>query len=340
MKTIRIDSPFDLKFGDMDIPTTCNEDEVIIKVTAGGICGSDIGIYNGTNSLATYPRIIGHEFGGYIKVLGNNVKNLKVGQLVAIDPVVSCGHCYACNTGHHNVCSTLEVIGVHRDGGFRQYISVPAKNVHIFKSEFDPYLVSMVEPFSIGMEINNRANIKEGDKVLIFGSGPIGLCAMQIAMSRKAKVMIADIDEKRLKKAKEMGASETVFSNKDNLEERVLKFTSNEGMPVIIDTACQTHTFEQSVKLASPAGRLVILGLLNKPSEIVMADITKKELTILGSRLNNNCFDDVIAGFENGSLHPELIKTDEFLYTDAKKAFDKVINHASDVLKVVLKFDI
>jgi len=339
MKAIQIIKPFDLEITDIEKPEQCAPDEVIIRVVSGGICGSDIGIFNGTNSLATYPRIIGHEFGGYIEKTGTSADGLKTGMQVAVDPVVSCGTCYACRIGRHNVCSTLEVIGVHRDGGFRQYVNVPAKNVHVFHKKMDDGLLCMVEPFSIGMEINNRAQIGKDDKVLIMGAGPIGICAMQVAKSRGAAVLISDIVKARLQRATAMGADAVVLSSEENLEKRVLDFTNHEGMPVIIDTACLPATFEQSIQLASPAGRVVVIGLKNKPSSITMADITKKELTIVGSRLNCNCFDQVMEGFENGALHPELVKTDEFRYLDAQAAFDKNINHPEDVLKVVLRFD-
>ena len=106
-----------------------------MKITSGGICGSDIGIYNGTNSLATYPRVIGHEFGGIVEEVGSGVSNIKPGDKVAVDPVVSCGHCYACRINRHNVCSTLEVMGVHRDGGFAEYVVAAASNVHKFHKE-------------------------------------------------------------------------------------------------------------------------------------------------------------------------------------------------------------
>jgi L-gulonate 5-dehydrogenase len=339
MKAIRVEKPFDVQIVEVEKPASCKADEVIVRVTSGGICGSDIGIYNGTNSLASYPRIIGHEFGGYIDAIGSGVKNLTVGMQVAVDPVVSCGHCYACSINRPNVCSTVEVIGVHREGGYSEYVKVPAKNIHVFSKKIDDGLVCMVEPFSIGMEINNRAQITKGDKVLIMGAGPIGVCALQVAKSRGAQVIISDMVETRLQKATAMGADKVVLLGKDDLEKSVRAFAYEEGIPVIVDTACQPSTFEQSVQLASPAGRVVVLGLMNKPSAITMADITKKELTILGSRLNNNCFDEVIEGFENGTLHPESIRTDEFSYLDVQKALEKNINQKSEVLKIVLRFD-
>ncbi|WP_066716035.1 zinc-binding alcohol dehydrogenase family protein [Clostridium sp. Marseille-P299] len=339
MKAIKVLEPFKVEIVDVPNPKITKPDDVIVKVTSGGICGSDIGIWNGTNSLATYPRIIGHEFGGIVTEIGTGVTSVKVGDKVAVDPVVSCGHCYACKIGRHNVCSTLEVTGVHRDGGFTEYVVASEKNLHKFHTDFDNTLLGLVEPYTIGVEINNRAQIHQGDKVLIMGCGPIGICAMQVAKRNGATVMMTDLVKERLEKAKSMGADEIVLVSEENLEERIASFTGGEGVPVVVDTVCVPASFEQSVQLASPAGRVVVIGLRNQPSEITMADITKKELTIVGSRLNNDCFDEVIAGFEDGTLNPELLKTRVFNYKDIMEAFTMIKEHPQDVLKIVLQFE-
>lgn len=339
MKAVKVVEPFKIEIVDVEKPVIEKDNDVIVRITSGGICGSDIGIYNGTNSLATYPRLIGHEFGGIVTEVGKSVTKVKPGDKVAVDPVVSCGHCYACRIGRHNVCSTLEVMGVHRDGGFTQFVKAGDNNIHKFQKDFDESLLGIVEPYTIGMEINNRAQITGEDQVLIMGSGPIGICAMQVAKSRGAKVMMTDLVASRLEKAKSMGADEVVLVSEENLEERIDKFTDGEGIPVVIDTVCIPSSFEQSIALACPAGRVVVLGLKDKPSQITMADITKKELTIVGSRLNCNCFDQVIELFENGSVQPEDLKTAEFSYKDIQKAFDLIREEPEKVLKVVVKFD-
>ena len=339
MKAIKVIEPFKVEIVDVPKPEIKNDDDVIVRITSGGICGSDIGIYNGTNSLATYPRLIGHEFGGIVTETGKNVTSVKAGDKVAVDPVISCGHCYACRVGRHNVWSTLEVMGVHRDGGFAEFVCAPEANIHKFHKDFDESFLGLVEPFTIGVEINRRGQITKGDKVLIMGSGPIGIAAMQVAKRNGAEVIMTDLVKERLHKALSMGADEVVLVSEENLEERLLKFTDGEGIPVIVDTVCIPSSFEQSVQLACPAGRIVVLGLKNVPSQITMADITKKELTIAGSRLNNNCFDEVIAGFEDGTLHPEQLMTKSYNYKDIMEALTMITEHPQDVLKLVLKFE-
>ena len=339
MKAVKVIKPFKVEIVDVPKPEIKKDDDVIVKITSGGICGSDIGIWNGTNSLATYPRLIGHEFGGIVAEVGKGVTKVKIGDKVAVDPVISCGHCYACKIGRHNVCSTLEVMGVHRDGGFAEYVIAGENNIHKFNVDFDESLLGLVEPYTIGVEINNRGQIHKGDKVLIMGSGPIDICAMQVAKRNGASVMMTDLVKERLDKAKSMGADEIVLISEENLEERIAAFTDGEGIPVIVDTVCIPSSLEQCVQLACPAGRIVVIGLKDKPSQIAMADITKKELTIVGSRLNCNCFDEVIAGFEDGSLNPEELKTKAFNYKDVMEALTLIKEHPQDVLKVVLQFE-
>lgn len=339
MKAIKVTEPFKVEIVEVPKPELENPEDVIIRITSGGICGSDIGIYNGTNSLATYPRLIGHEFGGIVESVGSAVTGVKPGDQVAVDPVISCGHCYACKIGRHNVCRDLEVMGVHRDGGFAEYVKAPAKNVHLYHKKFDESLLGLAEPYTIGVEISKRAQIQKGDQVLIMGAGPIGICAMQVAKRNGAQVIMTDLVKERLEKAETMGADETVLVSEENLEERLDKFTNGEGIPVIVDTVCIPSSFEQAVQLACPAGRIVCLGLKNQPSSICMADITKKELTIVGSRLNNNCFDEVIAGFEDGSLEPQKLMTKAYNYKDIMEALNMITEHPKDVLKIVLKFE-
>ena len=155
MKAVLVKAPLEVEVVDVPKPEITAPDEVLIKVRYGGICGSDIGIYSGGNAFATYPRIIGHEFAGTVESVGDAVKDLAPGDLVSVDIVNSCGHCYACRTGHHNVCKDLEVTGVHRDGGFAEYFKVRREMVYkLDKAKLSEAMACLVEPYSVGAEVN------------------------------------------------------------------------------------------------------------------------------------------------------------------------------------------
>ncbi len=339
MKAIRIEKPGQLDLVDLDKPKLRNPFEVLIKITAGSICGSDIGIYKGTNSLASYPAIIGHEYGGVIDEVGGMVTNVKPGDLVAVDPVRNCGQCYACTHGRHNVCSTVKVTGVHVPGGFAEYVAAPANRVHkVDPAKIPADLISLVEPYSIGVQVNRRGRIEKGDLVLVIGAGPVGLCIMQDAKARGAYVVMSDIMDERLAFAREFGADETVNAVKEDIQKAVDRISGGEGMPVVIDAACTLKSFPQALDLASPAGRVVVLGLLSAPSEVASVAITKKELDVIGSRLNNNRFPEVVDSMARGFHTPGKLRSHSFKFTEAQKAFDLIQSNPESVRKVVLTF--
>ncbi len=339
MKAIRVDAPGKLEIAEIEQPKISNPYEVLVKVTSGSICGSDVHIYDGTNSLATYPAIIGHEFGGIVEKVGDLVGNVKPGDVVAVDPVRPCGNCYACNHGGQNVCRDVKVTGVHIPGGFAEYVVAPVDRVHKVNPDLlSPSMVCLVEPYSIGVEVNRRGRIAKGDNVLIMGSGPIGMCIMQDAKARGATVTMTDIIDVRLEEAKKMGADAVINVKEKDLRKVVDEMTDGEGMAVVVDAVCSRASFPQALDLACAGGRAVILGLSDVPSEVASVAITKKELDVIGSRLNNRCFPEVIASMEAGMYTPDRLRSHSYKFTDVADAFDQVMNRPAEVRKVVLEF--
>ena len=310
----------------------------MVKVVAGTICGSDIAIYNGTNSLATYPRIIGHEFGGEVVDVGSGVSGVSVGDIVAVDPVNSCGVCTMCTTGHHNICEVLEVAGVHRNGGFAEYFLTKEKNCYTLPdSVTDNKLSALVEPYSIGCQCNNRARIGADDFVVVLGSGPIGITVMQIAKSRGANVLMTDLLDARLERAKNMGADWVVNVTKDDLKEKVLEYGGRRPN-VVVDGICSVDSPVQALDLAAPAGRVVLLGTRKDPSPIPQVFFMMKELDVFGSRLSNYCFPAVIELFKAGKVTPADMVTHDFPYEDVAEAIELIMNKPEEVCKVRLVF--
>jgi L-gulonate 5-dehydrogenase len=148
-------------------PAVPGPGEVLVRVRRAGICGSDVHILHGSNPFARYPRIIGHEFAGEVEEVGLNVSALAPGDRVVVDPVVSCGTCYACRVGRPNVCANLEVFGVHRDGGFRDLVPVPARNVVRVGADLPVEIAALAEPFSIAANVLSRTGCGPDDTVLV-----------------------------------------------------------------------------------------------------------------------------------------------------------------------------
>lgn len=339
MKAVFVRAPHQVELVDVAKPEITADDEVIIAVRYGGICGSDVGIYTGSNALATYPRIIGHEFSGVIEAIGAGVSDLKVGDLVAVDIVNSCGHCYACRSGHQNVCRALSITGVHRDGGFAEFYKAKCDKVYpLNKEKISASMACMVEPFSVGAEVNARANVVAGDKVLVMGAGPAGLTIMQTAKARGAEVMITDIFPERLVIAKQMGATRTVNVKQEDLAAAVAEFTDGEGPYVIADAVCSPQSVVQALDLLAPAGRFVVLGTSSTPVEIPQIAFTKKGINVFGTRVNNHRFPEVIAGFEKGVLTPNTMHTDTYKFSHIDDAFERLKTHKNEVCKILLEW--
>ena len=195
--------------------------EVRVRVSHAGICGSDVHIYHGHNPFAKYPRVIGHEFFGVIDAVGEGVDSARLGQRVSVDPVISCGHCYPCSIGKPNVCTSLVVLGVHRDGGFSEYAVVPEKNAWTIPDAVPDEHAVMVEPFTIAANVTGQINPTENDIALIYGAGPMGLTTVQ-ALKRVYKVktvVIADRIDERLSMAKQCGADWAINNSQHSLQE-------------------------------------------------------------------------------------------------------------------------
>lgn len=339
MKAIRINTPLDLEICELPKPEQLADDEVLIQVKAAGICGTDVHIYHGTRPTTEYPKVIGHEFAGEIVKVGDKVVDLQVGDHVAVDPVLSCGSCYACSIGRHNICSSVQCLGVHLDGGFAEYSVQPQQNVYKFSQDLSWEELATAEPFSIAAEINWRAQITEDDTVLIYGSGTIGLATLQVAKQLGARCMVVDILAPRLELAKKMGADRVINSTQESVAEIVQQETQGTGPQVVIDAVGNPKILEEAVKLACPAGRVMVIGFTKDPSALCQFDITTKELDIRGSRLNAHKFPEVVQWFNKREVQPGLLVTHTFHFTEAKQAMQLIEEHPEDVCKVLLTFE-
>jgi len=334
MKSIVIRQPNELVIEDRDIPQPAAGD-VRVKIKLAGICGSDSHIYRGHNPFAKYPRVIGHEFFGVIDAVGEGVSDARLGERVSIDPVISCGQCYPCSIGKPNVCTSLVVLGVHRDGGFSEYAVVPAGNAWVIPDSIEDKHAVMVEPFTIAANVTGQAQPTEQDVALIYGAGPMGLVTVQAlkGVYKVKQVIVVDRIAERLAMAERCGADWTFDNSSQSLqaalEEKGIRPT------LIVDAACHPSILQEAVNLASPAGRIVLMGFSSDPSQVAQQGITGKELTIYSSRLNANKFPVVIDWLKKGLIDPDKLITHVMDYrhvSDAIERFEKDQKHCCKVL--------
>lgn len=339
MKAVQVRKAHELIIQEVEKPRISNSTDVLVKVKRVGICGSDMHIYHGTNPLATLPRVVGHEVAGEVVEIGQGVAGIKVGDHVVIEPISYCGECYACRKGRQNVCEKLSVFGVHEDGGLREWFVLPEKQLHVVDSALAWDEIVLAEPYTIGAQAVWRGEVEEGETVLIQGAGPIGICILKMAKLQGASVMITDLSDERLEFAKESGADITVHAEKEDVQKRVEEWTNGEGANVVIDAVCLPMTFELSFDVVSTAGRIVVLGFDERPSAVSQLPITKKEVSVKGSRLQTDQFPKVVKLLNEGKLRHEGLVTHTFSLDDIQEAFNFVENHPEQVRKAIIVFN-
>ena len=339
MKAVQIVKPGELKVIDVEKPAIDDKNNVLVKMTAAGICGSDVGIYHGTNAAATYPRIIGHEMVGKVAEIGPSVTGLKVGDRVIINQVTSCGHCYPCRIGRGNVCDHLAVRGVHIDGGYREFITVPEADCYILPDFLSDADAVMIEPTTIGIQSCTRAELVKDDMLLIYGSGALGSSILKTARLICSHIIVADIQDDKLEEAKKNGAKYTINTLKENLLEKVKEYTEGHGATVSIDAVCNKDSLIRLLEVTGNAGRVMTMGFSTSPTEINQFVITSKELDVRGSRLQNKMFGKAIGLINDGKLDINGSVSHTFPLIQAQEAFDFIDSHDSSIRKIVLTFD-
>lgn len=339
MKAVQVVSPNDLRVIDMEKPVMDEKNNVLVRMTAAGICGSDVGIYHGTNAAATYPRVIGHEIVGIVADTGDGVADLKVGDRVIVNQVTSCGHCYPCSIGRGNVCDELKVRGVHIDGGYREYIAVNESDCYILPEGLSDTDAVMIEPTTIAIQVCQRAELKKEDMLLILGAGALGSTILKIARELCDHIIVADIMDDKLEDAKKNGAEYTVNVLKEDLNEKLREYTFGHGSTVSIDASGTKDSLLTLLKVTGNAGTVITTGFNNSSVDANQFLITSKELDVRGSRLQNKMFGKAIEMIKEGKLDLKGAVSHTFPLTKAQEAFDFLDSRDPSIRKVVLTFD-
>ncbi|OON39675.1 Zn-dependent oxidoreductase [Izhakiella australiensis] len=334
MKSVVIEQPEQLSIAQRAEPQPA-AGEVRVKVKYASICGSDVHIWHGHNPFAKYPRVIGHEFFGIIDAVGAGVDPARLGVRVAVDPVVSCGHCYPCSVGRPNVCSELQVIGVHRDGGFSEFSVVPNANAWALPDNIDDRVASLVEPFTIAANICAFLQPQPQDIALVYGAGPMGLTAIQVlkGVYGVKQVIVADRLTQRLQMASDNGADLTL----NNAETPLAVQLAGVQPTLIIDAACHPYILAEATALASPAGRIGLLGFSGAPCTITQQSLTSKELSIFTSRLNSHRFPQVIRWMSEGKIAPSKLVTHYIPLDEIERAMTLFEKDPRSCCKVILE---
>lgn len=337
MKAIEITKPFEIKIIDKDVPIA-KEGEALLKVLYCGVCGADVASFTGNQPFTTYPRIPGHEFSAQIVEIPENDKGLKKGDIVTCNPYFNCGECYACKRGIVNACHDNQTMGVQRDGSFQEYITMPVGRI-IDGKGLTAQQLALIEPFSISNHALSRAEVKQGDHLLIMGAGPIGLFALLKAKAMGARVAIADMLDSRLTLAKEYGADLIINVKETDLQNACSAFTNGNGFDVCVEACGAPETFLNCIENAAHGANIILIGNGKRETTFVHSVILKKELNIFGSRnAFTKDFEELIALVQSEKVNPLKMISGVYEVADAKSAFDALSHNDGSLAKLLIKF--
>lgn len=316
--------------------------EVLLKVAACGVCGTDVHIYHGDKGSAevTPPVVLGHELSGTVVEIGANVKSLKVGDRVAIDPNSYCGECHYCRIGKKQLCTNLYAVGVNRDGGFAEYCHVPEGQCYVLSDNVPLEFGAMAEPLACCIHGVDRAGIRVGDTVLVIGGGAIGLLMVQLAKLSGASVAIlSEPVEHRRKIALEVGADAVIDPIHEDLKARIAELTGMDGVDVVIECVGNTIATAQSFEAAKRGTTLLLFSVPKAGAvhPLSLEQVYQKELKIVGSMINPDTHQRAVDLINSGRIQLAPIITHRFPVEQLKEAI--LMQMSSESIKVLVGSD-
>jgi len=302
MKSIVLNKPEQFSLVEIPPSRQPSANEALVRVRRIGICGTDLHAFKGEQPFFSYPRVLGHELGVEIVKVGENQEELRVGDRCAVEPYLNCGECIACRQGKTNCCEKLQVLGVHTDGGMRELITLPTNKLH--KSEtLSLDQLALVEPLCIGAHAVSRAQIKTGEFALVVGAGPIGLSVILSAQLAGAKVIVMDVNEERLRFAREHFRVAAAIKADDRAIAQLKEITGGDLPTVVFDATGNQQAMNDSFNWPAPGGRLVLVGLFQGNLTLHDPEAHRRELTVLFSRNATGAdFKRLIALLEAGAI--------------------------------------
>lgn len=256
--------------------------EVVVRVRAASVCGSDVHAFLGHRPGMEPPLVLGHESAGEVAALGVGVAGLAVGQPVAVNPLLSCGECPVCRAGHRNVCPHRQILGIHRPGGFAEYVVIPAQNAFPFPAKVTPALACLAEP--VGVALHQLRRLKEGvpPTVAVIGAGFQGLVTIQLARRLGAGwVAVSDVSPERLQIARGLGVDLAIDARTEDAPAAIRAATGGYGAELVVDCAGSTVTRRQAIAACRNAGVVGALGMAEGESALDFVDVIRREITIL-----------------------------------------------------------
>ncbi|RLE80602.1 MAG: alcohol dehydrogenase [Thermoprotei archaeon] len=313
--------------------------EVLVRVKACGICGTDLHIFEGDVPVK-YPVIPGHEFSGEVVEVGSEVEDVREGERVAVNPNISCGKCYYCKRGVVHFCERRVAIGIELQGAFAEYVAVPETNVHRLSNALSFEEAAFAEPIACCLHGQDLLNVGLGDTVAIFGLGPIGLIHLQLVRARGASLVIGvEVLEKRLKLGLKMGADLVINPLERDIIKEIREATGGRGVDAVIEATGNPQVLQNALKAVDYGGKVLVFGVapMNALISISPFEIYRKEISIIGSFINPHTTERAVKILEARRINVRDLITHEVRIEQVLEVFEKLRTKREDFVKVIVK---
>lgn len=342
MKALVLSAYKQLQLMDMPVPEPA-ADELLVRIRACGICGSDVHGYDGSTGRRLPPIVMGHEAAGIVEAVGNAVSNFKAGDRVTFDSTVSCGKCFYCLRGQINLCDNREVVGVStptfkRMGAFAEYVTVPARITYPLPEKMPFAHAAMIEAVSVAVHGVALTPIAPNDTAVVVGAGMIGLLTLQAVKHAGAgRVFVFDLDDSRLEMARNLGATETFNSRNEDVIRKVAERTEGRGADVALECVGNTAAVKLAVESVRKGGAVTLVGNVAPTIELGLQSVVSRQIRLQGSCASSGEYPECIALMASGAIQVEPLISAVAPLDEGISWFERLYAREPGLLKVVLE---
>ncbi len=331
-----------LQVADMPVPQT-GPGDVLVRVKACGICGSDVHGFDGSSGRRIPPLVMGHEAAGVVAEVGAGVTAFHEGDRVTFDSTVSCGSCFYCRRGDINLCDNRQVLGVscgeyRRHGAFAEYVSVPQQIVYKLPDSLPFEHAAMIEPVSVAVHAVNLTPVRLGDTAVVVGTGMIGLLVVQaLRLAGCGRVIAVDLDDQKLEMAKTLGAAVTLSPRICDVRERVLEETGGRGADVAVEAVGATEPVRTAIAALRKGGALTLVGNITPSIELPLQPVVTRQLTLTGSCASSGEYPACIELMASRAIRVEPLVGATAPLDDGPAYFQRLYAGEANLMKVILQ---
>ena len=341
MRSLLLSEYNHLELTDLPLPSA-GRGEVLVRVEACGICGSDVHGFDGSTGRRIPPIVMGHEAAGTVEATGDGVKKFKKGDRVTFDSTVYCGECQYCKRGQINLCDNRQVIGVscgdyRRHGAFAEYVVVPERIMYSLPESFSFYEAAMLEAVSVAMHGVKVSQIVGGETALVIGAGMIGLLIVQAARAAGCdRVFCSDVDETRLKLAKQVGADETLHCSGTELVAEVMRLTGGNGVDIALEAVGRNETVAGAIDCTRKGGTVTLVGNVSPEVTLPLQKVVVKQLRLQGSCASSGEYPEAIELIASGKIQVKPLITAVASLEEGPSWFERLHAREPNLMKIIL----